>query len=588
MSESDRGVEPRQSTKINWLEWSDEAFRRAKEEGKPILLDIGAVWCHWCHRLDSDTYSVPEIAEYIESHFIPIRVDTDKRPDINRRYNLGGWPTTAFLTPDGRVIGGGTYIPPDQMRQVLRDVRSFWDKPQGGSGPQIEMPAPESIPIGSLSPSIIDEILGEIANNFDPIYGGFGLQSKFPSTEAQELALLKYYYSGNREFLRIVTTTLQCAGKSGTYDAQMGGFFRYSTTRDWRIPHFEKMSEDNAKWIQVYLHAYQMTSESFYADIAKSILGYVNTWLSNQKEGCFYGSQDADEEYYKHSKTERASRDPPYIDKNIYTNWNSLMISAYLEASFILGDMSAREFALKSLNRLVALNYRQTEGMYHFHDDRSHLPNQLIDQANAVRVLNHAYECTGEVRFLELAEELTDIVVQKLYDQEHGGFFDMVVDPNAPGFLSKPVKPLEENSVMAGALTKLHHLTGKESYRKLAEGTLQRFVEIYPHFGFMAADYAIAIDAFLNEPTILRIVGALDRPETKGLLAEAHRVYEPRKIVQVLDPKTDSERIATLGFPVSERPTAYVCLGRVCTAPIIEPKQIATELQRVAVGRVSN
>jgi uncharacterized protein YyaL (SSP411 family) len=150
------------------------------------------------------------------------------------------------------------------------------------------------------------------------------------------------------------------------------------------------------------------------------------------------------------------------------------------------------------------------------------------------------------------------------------------------------VKPLEENSVMASVLTKLHHLTGRESYRKLAEGTLQRFVEIYPHFGFMAADYAIAIDAFLNEPTTVRIVGAPDRPETKGLLAEAHRVYEPRKIVQVLDPRTDSERIVTLGFPVSEQSTAYVCLGRVCTAPIMEPKQIATELRRVAVGQVNN
>ena len=194
-------MEPNEPSIIKWLDWSDEAFQRAKAESKLILLDIGAVWCHWCHRLDKDTYSVPEIAKYIESHFIPIRVDTDKRPDINRRYNMGGWPTTAFLTPDGRVIGGGTYIPPDQMRQTLRDIRSFWEKSQSNPTPELDMPHPESIPIGPLSPSIVDEILGETANNFDPIYGGFGSQPKFPSTDAHELALLKYHYSGNREFL---------------------------------------------------------------------------------------------------------------------------------------------------------------------------------------------------------------------------------------------------------------------------------------------------------------------------------------------------------------------------------------------------
>ncbi len=203
---------------IVWLDWSDTAFQRAANENKPILLDISAVWCHWCHRLDQDTYSVADIAEYIGSNFIPIRVDTDKRPDINRRYNMGGWPTTAFLTPEGRVIGGGTYIPPEQMRQVLRDVKSFWEKSQAKPAEEQPFPEPENIPIGELSPSIIDEIFGEVANNFDPVYGGFGSQPKFPNTEAHELALMKFHYTRNREFLRIVSVSLQNVGRSGTYD----------------------------------------------------------------------------------------------------------------------------------------------------------------------------------------------------------------------------------------------------------------------------------------------------------------------------------------------------------------------------------
>jgi len=569
------------TSKINWQEWTVDAFRRAKSENKPVLLDISAVWCHWCHRLDQDTYSVPYIAEYIEANFVPIRVDTDKRPDINRRYNLGGWPTTAFLTPDGRVIGGGTYYPPEQMRQILRDVKSAWQKSQGEASPQFELPEPEKIPVGELSDSIVDEIVGEVANNFDPIYGGFGSQPKFPNTEALELALMKHHYTGNREFLRIVTVTLNNVGKSGMYDTEMRGFFRYSTVRDWSIPHFEKMCEDNAKWLQLYVHAYEATGEAFYAEIVRGIVDYVNTWLSDQERGCFFGSQDADEEYYKLTRAERLKLKPPYVDKHIYTNWNAIMISSYLDASSILDNASVKDFALKSLDRLLQLNYKNGEGMFHFNDGQPHLPNQLADQATTAHTLCHAYEFTGDEKYLNIANEIIQAAGAKLYDSEHGGFFDTVADPSAPGFLSKPAKPLDENSTATRALLKLHHLTGEARYNKQAEGTLKRFVEIYPSFGFMSAEYALAVDAFLNEPTMIQIVGSADRAETRALLTEANRTYEPRKIISVLTPEKDAAAISARGYRVTDQPTAYICVGKACTAPIMEPNQIAPELRNM-------
>ena len=570
---------------IHWLEWDENSFERAKRENKPVLLDISAVWCHWCHRLDQDTYSVPDIAAYIEANFIPIRVDTDKRPDINRRYNLGGWPTTAFLTPDGIPVSGGTYFPPEQMRQLLRDVKSSWQKLQNQPRPE---PSTEtsSTHKGALSTTIVDEILGEVANNFDSIYGGFGSQPKFPQTEAQELALRKYHYTGNREILAITLVTLNNAGRSGTYDKEMGGFFRYSTTRDWSVPHFEKMCEDNAKWLQLYLHANQCTGDIFYSEIAKGIIEYVNTWLSDQKQGCFYGSQDADEEYYKLSKAERMKEKAPYIDKHIYTNWNAMMISAYLDASFTLHDPNPREFALKSLDRLLLLNFKEKEGMYHFYDGQPKLQNQLIDQVQTADTLVHAYECTGERTFLNRAEELIEFTSKTLRDPEHGGFFDTTPDTGAPGFLKSPVKALDENSTAARALTKLYHLSGNKAYRELAEEALKCFTETYLSFGFMAADYALAVDAFLYEPTIIRIVGSKDKAETKGLLAEAARMYEPRKIIQLLDPGTDAEEISRSGFTARESSTAYICVGTACTEPITEPKEIAPSVQKMVATNI--
>jgi hypothetical protein len=448
------------------------------------------------------------------------------------------------------------------------------------------MPEPENMPIGELAGSIVDEIVVEIMNNFDPIYGGFGSQPKFPNTEAHELALTKYHYTGNREFLKIVAVTLNSVAKGGLYDKEMGGFFRYSTVRDWSIPHFEKISEDNAKWLQLYLHAYEATGDAFYAEIAKGIIEYVNTWLSDREKGCFFGSQDADEEYYKLTKTERLKLKWPYIDKHIYTNWNAMMISSYLDASFTLADSSVKEFALKSLDRLLDLNYRRGEGMFHFHDGQPHLPNQLADQATTSSMLCRAYESTGNETYLKIAENVMEFAAAKLCDFEHGGFFDTVADPAAPGFLSKPAKPLDENSIAARVLTKLYYFTGEQSYRKQAEGTLKRFVEIYPNFGLMSAEYGLAVDAFMNEPTLIQIVGSTNQAETRALLTEANRVYEPRKIIEIFNPEKDTDSISARGYRITDQPTAYICVGTACTAPITEPKQIATELQKILATRI--
>ena len=564
---------------IHWVDWSDEAFEKSRRENKPVLLDISAVWCHWCHRLDRDTYAVPDIAEYVNANYIPIRVDTDKRPDINRRYNLGGWPTTAFLTPDGRLIGGGTYFPPEQMRQLLRDIKGSWQKLQNQTIP--EPPTQPQAGTAELTLNITDEILGEIANNFDPIYGGFGSQPKFPHTEAQELALSKYHYTLNREILGITVVTLDNACRSKTYDKEMGGFFRYSTTRDWSVPHFEKMSEDNAKWLQLCLHAYQTTGDTLYAEISNRILGYVNTWLSDQDQGCFYGSQDADEEYYQLPRTERLKQNAPYVDKHLYTNWNAMMISAYLDASYVLENITAQEFALKSLNRLISLNFKETEGIYHFYDGQPRLRNQLIDQVETANALTHAYEYTGERHYLEKAEKLLKFTFVRLRDPRGGGFFDTAIDTDAPGFLKRPIKPLEENSVAARVLTKTHHLTGDPVYRKMAEEALKCFSDTYLSFGFMSAGYALAVDAFLNEPTMIRIVGAKHDPETEALVAEAARSYEPRKIIQILNPESDAREIAENGFSSNVPPTAYICVGTACSAPITEPNQLAPAVQNM-------
>jgi len=257
------------------------------------------------------------------------------------------------------------------------------------------------------------------------------------------------------------------------------------------------------------------------------------------------------------------------------------MISSFFEASTVLRNPSIKDFALKSLDRLMSLNYRIGEGMYHFYDGEPHLLNQLADQMETTTTLCFAYELTDDEDYVGKAEEVMRTTVEKLYDKEHGGFYDTSIDSDAPGFLSKPVKPLHENSIAALALIKLHYLTENRAYHEMAEETLKHFVNIFPQFGYMAADYALAVDLFLNEPTIIRIIGSLEETRTLEFLTEAHRIYEPRKIIKILNPSRDKDDITKMGYTKPDNPTAFVCVGRHCTTPITEPAHIASELTKL-------
>jgi len=246
--------------KIEWADWQKDSFDKARSTGKPILLDIKGSWCHWCHVMDDTSYSDPVVIDLVNKGFVPIRVDTDKRPDVNRRYNMGGWPSTVFLDDKGEIITGGTYIPPEQFRQVLRSVLDFYSRNKESVKSKLQRPI---IPRGSdqpLTERIGRDISTTIAVNFDIDYGGFGFEPKFPHSDALQYALVRYEFHNEHEMLKVATKTLEMMSKGGIYDKVEDGFFRYSTTRDWSIPHFEKMAEDNARLLEVYLNAYRTVS----------------------------------------------------------------------------------------------------------------------------------------------------------------------------------------------------------------------------------------------------------------------------------------------------------------------------------------
>src|SRR5512135_1803818 len=327
-------------TLISWREWSDEAFAEAARDGKLVLLDISAVWCHWCHVMDETSYSDPAVAEVINSKFVPVRVDTDRMPDVNERYNMGGWPTTAVLTPTGEVLLGATYVPPEKLKETLSDIDEFYHANKAALAAKIvelklkklqEMQAEASTPPGELSPNVAAYVLEELDRAYDPVHGGFGTEPKFPAPEAIELLLTAYRDTGRQAYLDMAEKTLSGMYSHGMYDQVMGGFFRYSVTRDWSIPHYEKMLESNAGLLTNCIDAWRVTGNKGHLDAAKRTLDYLTGWLWSD-DGFFFGSQDADEEYYTLPMEERQRRSAPSVDRTLFTNLNARAAVAVLKA----------------------------------------------------------------------------------------------------------------------------------------------------------------------------------------------------------------------------------------------------------------
>src|SRR5438876_4344227 len=293
---------------IHWYEWGEEAFAAAQREDKPMLLDIGAVWCHWCHVMDRESYDDPEVAQIVNLHFIPVKVDRDERPDIDSRYQAavsaisgqGGWPLTAFLTPDGKPFYGGTYFPPSEQyrrpsfKRVLLAISDAYHQKNGEVVEQAKMVESalshsESFAgsSGEFSAGVIDAIAKSILGMFDPSNGGFGNAPKFPHPAALDLLIDQYARSGDEHLRNVFVTTLENMARGGVYDQLAGGFHRYSVDERWLVPHFEKMCYDNSELLRNYLHAWQATQNPFLRETAESITGWVNEVLSDQGTGGF-------------------------------------------------------------------------------------------------------------------------------------------------------------------------------------------------------------------------------------------------------------------------------------------------------------
>jgi len=583
---------PNKAHLVQWRNWGPEALEEARKKNRLILLSLSAVWCHWCHVMDETTYSNDELISYLNEHFIPIRVDADLRPDIDTLYNQGGWPSTTILTPQGEVISGGNYIPPEEMLARLKRTAALFSTDRSTITDRIEE-VKAMKELGRIrEPGLrnppdkgdLDKIVAVLKNSFDNIHGGFGYNQKFPNPDAIDFLLSRYARNKDESIKKIVTKTLDGMAKGGLYDKVEGGFFRYATKPDWSEPHYEKMLEVNAGLIRTYADASLAFNSKEYLAIVRESMGFVQARLYDPASGALYGSQDADESYYK--KQDRKGLRPPFVDMTTYADSSSLMISALVAAYSASGEAQYLDMAVKSAEFLLRNVSAGDDGVFHaFRNGAPSLKGLLSDNALFGSAMLDLYNTTGERRYLRTAQEIGRLVISRYYARSTKRFrssFDTSISrPVTAGVLSE----MNENLANYRAVRFLNRLAFTGEYENLkvvrnivAASISREYEKFAPHAG----TYGTVLLWMVGEPVQITILA--DGEGARNYLSTINRLSVPEKAVRVLSLSEDVKEIKKLKYPLQE--AVYLCVGKRCSAPITSAEGLTAGLKDIIAKSV--
>jgi uncharacterized protein YyaL (SSP411 family) len=605
---------------VDWYPWGEEALARAREENRPILLSIGYAACHWCHVMAHESFEDAETAAAMNELFVNVKVDREERPDLDALYmdavtaltGQGGWPMTVFLTPAAEPFYGGTYFPPEprhglpSFRQILAAVADAYRERSADVAKTAEELVgairrgaevrPSNEP---LTESILGDAVRALSRLFDPAWGGFGGAPKFPPASALELLM-------RRDGVDMVTRTLDAMAAGGMYDLVGGGFHRYSVDERWLVPHFEKMLYDNALLVPAYLHAWLLTGNARYREIAGETVEYMLRDLQ-LPEGAFASSQDADTdgvegltytwradevgpevapllEPFEHGRSiirgelspgararllaVRAERPQPARDDKAIASWNGLALAALAEAgrrlerpAWIDVARSLADFLLGPLSSDVRLRRSYRAG-------RTSGTGYLDDYANVAHGLYELHVATGELRFLEESRRLALLAIELFADDDRGGFF---MTPSDGERLVARTKDLDDspipsgNSMLAHVLLRLGRIYGDDELERRAVSVLRLVAPSLARSPSFFAWALCTLDLYLSTPREIAIVGQPQDEVARAALAgfEPNTVvaFGPGDGVPLLDGKT----------AVGGAPTVYVCERFACRAPVTEP-----------------
>jgi uncharacterized protein YyaL (SSP411 family) len=553
---------------IAWLPWGEEAFARAAAEQRLILLRIGASWCASCAKMEREADVDPGVVAAVKNHFVPIAVDAEWRPDIDERYNLGGWPTNAFLTPRGELISGGTYFASETLLTLLEGVARSWRERRQEVEDAVATTRREVEQRRRVRPSgfvpgtaSVEVIVGLTIDAFDFRYGGFGTEPKFAHTDSIELLLAEFRRTGEarlRDAALLSLDAMWSPDRPHRLADTGAGFFRYSARRDWSEPRFEKVLGANAALLLAYLSAFQLTHDDRWLAPARSILTFVDTVLLDRERGLFGASQAAGmgEGHYALAPEARTILTEPPVDTTVLVSCNAVMASAFIKAGLTLDEARRIDLGIAVADRLAREARAIGDGTLLAHvigPEGDASPILLSDQVYTARALVDAYEAVGGRHRLTTAAGLLDAVESRLRDRVRDCYSDTIADRGGEGYLALPMFPVAENSVAADTLLRLAALLETPALDARGRALLRAVGGSVAELGFVAAPFGLAVLRSLeSEPVTVHIDGAdRDTEAARGLARAAHAVYAPFKSVRFGD--------AGAGAPASNGPRSRSC-----------------------------
>jgi uncharacterized protein YyaL (SSP411 family) len=564
-----------QTAKIDWQPWSDSVFERAARENRFVLLDLEAVWCHWCHVMDEVTYSDPKVVALIKSRYIPVRVDQDSRPDIARRYENYGWPATVvFNAEGGEIVKRRGYLAPPLMISMLEEI--IVDPSPVKYGDEEEIAKFADNPL--LSPKLRQSLERGFYETHDSKLGGQKQAQKFIDHDTVEYGLLRAG-QGDKKAEEMTRRTLTAALK--IMDPAWGGMYQYSTDYDWDHPHFEKIMAMQAEPLRLYALAYGQFGDARYLQAVRDFHRYVTTFLRSP-EGAFYTSQDADlvkgehsAEYFELNDAARRKLGVPAVDKHRYARENGWMIRALATAYTTTGDRAYLDDATRAARWILA--NRSLPGGGFRHDDRDAAGPYLEDTLAMGDAFLALYTATGEREWLARAASSAGFIEQHFRGAQPG----YVTSAPRAGSKLKAKANVNENIPVARFANMLHRYTGDARYRAMSDYALRMLVTEQVADSLVTAP-GILLAAFesVNDPLHITIVGGKGDAAAVALFDAAIRYAAVYRRVEWWDKREGNMPNPDVRYPQLSRAAAFICTDSTCSLPIFDASKIRTEVAR--------
>ncbi len=571
------------SSPVKWQEWSNDIFKKAQAQNKFVLLDLEAIWCHWCHVMDEKTYSQPEVRALLNDKFICVKVDQDSRPDLSNRYGDYGWPATVVFNSTGKEneIRQG-FIPPKEMVAMLKDVI----KHPNLQKTKIDKPTTFSKE-GALTVALRKELEKAHADGYDTEDGAWGFQQKFLDWDSVEYAIAKAIEGDKVEAHRARETLNQ---QQKLIDPVWGGVYQYSTNGDWNHAHFEKIMQMQAEDMRVYALGYMLWHDPAYLKAAQNIHRYLEAFLMSP-EGAFYTSQDADlvkgkhsGEYFALNDTERRKLGIPAVDKHIYARENAWAIAALCDLYMASGDKKYLDQARTAAEWVIA--HRGTSDGGYRHDEKDLAGPYLGDSAAMGRACLMLYTATADRAWLKRAEQAADFIGKHFnYSPKPNVRAGFVTAASASGVQSVPL--LDENVMVARFANLLYQYTGRASDKALCAQAMRYLAapEVARTRHVLVAGILLANMEQGSEPAHLVVVGGKGDATSASLHNRCLQYPSDYKRIEWLDRAEGPPPRADVEYPKLPKPATFVCAGETCSAPLYDVESVDKRIKALTVKK---